>query len=73
IIKQKHMRLIILGSITVDCRNGQIDPMSQPDFRLHYYIGLGSLYVVNWDSLYGYAQTHQKIPPNLRFAQSSDL
>ena len=23
------MRLIILGSITVDCRNGQIDPMSQ--------------------------------------------
>ncbi len=29
IIKQKHMRLIILGSITVDCRNGQIDPMSQ--------------------------------------------
>lgn len=29
IIKDKHMRLIILGSITVDCRNGQIDPMSQ--------------------------------------------
>ena len=29
IIKEKHMRLIILGSITVDCRNGQIDPMSQ--------------------------------------------
>ena len=29
IIKKKHMRLIILGSITVDCRNGQIDPMSQ--------------------------------------------
>ena len=28
-IKQKHMRLVILGSITVDCRNGQIDPMSQ--------------------------------------------
>lgn len=28
-IKQKHMRLFILGSITVDCRNGQIDPMSQ--------------------------------------------
>ena len=28
-IKQKHMCLIILGSITVDCRNGQIDPMSQ--------------------------------------------
>ena len=28
-IKQKHLRLVILGSITVDCRNGQIDPMSQ--------------------------------------------
>lgn len=29
LIKRKHMRLIIVGSITVDCRNGQIDPMSQ--------------------------------------------
>ena len=28
-IKQKHMRLEILGSITIDCRNGDIDPMSQ--------------------------------------------
>ena len=29
IIKEKHLRLIIVGSITVDCRNGSIDPMSQ--------------------------------------------
>ena len=29
IIKEKHMRLVIIGSITVDCRDGQIDPMSQ--------------------------------------------
>jgi len=29
IIKQKHLRLIILGSITIDCRNSEIDPMSQ--------------------------------------------
>ena len=29
VIKQKHMRLEILGSITIDCRNGEIDPMSQ--------------------------------------------
>ena len=29
IIKEKRMRLVILGSITVDCRDGQIDPMSQ--------------------------------------------
>jgi len=28
-IKQKRLRLIILGSITIDCRNGDIDPMSQ--------------------------------------------
>lgn len=27
-IKEKHLRLIVLGSITVDCRNGEIDPMS---------------------------------------------
>ena len=29
IIKRKCLRLIILGSITIDCRNGEIDPMSQ--------------------------------------------
>ena len=29
VIKQKRLQLIIVGSITVDCRNGQIDPMSQ--------------------------------------------
>ena len=33
-----------------------------PDFRLHYYIGLGSLYFVSWDELYGCAQTHPKTP-----------
>lgn len=29
VIKQKRMRLIIVGSITIDCRQGEIDPMSQ--------------------------------------------
>ena len=29
IIKEKHLRLVIVGSITVDCRSGTIDPMSQ--------------------------------------------
>lgn len=29
IIKAKHLRLEILGSITIDCRNDDIDPMSQ--------------------------------------------
>ena len=28
-VKAKKLRLIIIGSITVDCRLGQIDPMSQ--------------------------------------------
>ena len=29
IVRQKHLRLVILGSITLDCRNGQADPMSE--------------------------------------------
>lgn len=29
IIKRKRLRLVIVGSITIDCREGQIDPMSQ--------------------------------------------
>ena len=29
IIKSKRLRLIIVGSITIDCRSGDIDPMSQ--------------------------------------------
>ena len=29
IIKEKHLRLIIVGSITIDCRKGDIDPMSE--------------------------------------------
>ena len=28
-IKTKRLQLMIVGSITVDCRNGEIDPMSQ--------------------------------------------
>ena len=29
VIKRKQLRLVIVGSITVDCRTGEIDPMSQ--------------------------------------------
>ena len=29
IIRAKHLRLMIVGSITLDCRNGQADPMSE--------------------------------------------
>ena len=28
-VKAKHLRLVIVNSITVDCREGKIDPMSQ--------------------------------------------
>ena len=28
-IKEKHLRLVVLGSITVDCRNSDMDPMSE--------------------------------------------
>lgn len=29
VIKSKRLRLVIVGSITIDCRDGSIDPMSQ--------------------------------------------
>ena len=29
LIREKHLRLVIVGSITLDCRNGQADPMSE--------------------------------------------
>ena len=28
-IREKHLRLVIVGSITIDCRNGENDPMSE--------------------------------------------
>ena len=29
IIRSKHLRLVIVGSITLDCREGKADPMSE--------------------------------------------
>lgn len=29
LIREKHLRLVIIGSITLDCRDGQPDPMSE--------------------------------------------
>ena len=29
VIREKKLRLVIMGSITIDCRNGQTDPMSE--------------------------------------------
>ena len=28
-VREQHLRLVIVGSITLDCRNGQADPMSE--------------------------------------------
>ena len=29
LVREKHLRSVIVGSITLDCRNGQADPMSE--------------------------------------------
>ena len=29
LVREKHLRLVIVGSITLDCRSGQADPMSE--------------------------------------------
>ena len=29
VIREKHLRLVLVGSITLDCRKGQADPMSE--------------------------------------------
>ena len=29
LVREKHLRLVIVGSITLDCRGGQADPMSE--------------------------------------------
>ena len=34
IIRNKHLRLIIVGSITIDCRDGKIDPMSEAFMKM---------------------------------------
>ena len=33
-VREKHLRLVIVGSITLDCRNGQADPMSEPFLQM---------------------------------------
>ena len=33
-IKQKHLRLVIVGSITIDCRNSELDAMSSAFLKM---------------------------------------
>ena len=34
IVQSKHLRLVIVGSITLDCRNGHADPMSEASLQM---------------------------------------
>ena len=34
VIRDKHLRLVIVGSITIDCREGRADPMSEAFLQL---------------------------------------
>lgn len=34
VLREKHLRLIIVGSITIDCRDGKIDPMSEAFIKM---------------------------------------
>jgi len=34
IIREKHLRLVIVGSITIDCRNGKLDAMSSAFLKM---------------------------------------
>ena len=48
----------------------EIRVSAAPDFRPHPSLGFGCLYFVNWEILNVSAQTHQKIPSNLKSALS---
>jgi len=34
VIQKKHLRLVIVGSVTIDCRSGEIDPMSSAFLKM---------------------------------------
>ena len=34
LVREKYLRLVIVGSIILDCRNGQADPMSEAFFQM---------------------------------------
>ena len=37
LVREKHLRLVIIGSITLDCRQGQPDPMSEAFLKWRGY------------------------------------
>ena len=46
LVKRKHLCLVIIGSITVDCRNGQIDPMSQAFIQMSAVFAELELFII---------------------------
>ena len=36
-VREKRLRLVIIGSITLDCREGRADPMSELSYRWQVY------------------------------------
>ena len=66
---QAERAVTLFRGISDDCTKsrlhhtaGEVRVSVAPDFRLHPFSGFGCLYFVSWDSLNGYAQTHQKSP-----------
>lgn len=45
-IKRKRLRLVIVGSITVDCRDGEIDPMSQAFIQMSAVFAELELFII---------------------------
>ena len=60
IIKAKHMRLEILGSITIDCRTGDIDPMSQAFIQMSAVFAELELSIIRARVKSGMANTKSK-------------
>ena len=44
-VREKRLRLVIIGSITLDCREGRADPMSEA------FLQMAGEYSVSWNSL----------------------
>ena len=59
-IKEKHLCLVIVGSITIDCRNGEIDPMSQAFVQMSAVFSELELSMIRARVRYGMQNAKQK-------------
>ena len=69
-VKQKHLQLVVIGSITVDCRNGGMDPMSAAFLQmasifseLEKKVSCGLVCVQGWRTLAPRATGSAASPP----------